>query len=147
MDHVYVASLMVISQEVEPDVYVFGSGVEHWVLCNANGRHIVYKDGNPTKTQPIILQSLFHPKNLRATASSSNIFDFCGRERYTSLLARGAWGVLPLLVASFSLVSLVGFIFSSLRFLGLVVGLCICIVHFCILHCLTCTSILVYILL
>ena len=55
MDHVYVASLMVISQEVEPDVYVFGSGVEHWVLCNANGRHVVYKDGNPTKTQPIIL--------------------------------------------------------------------------------------------
>ena len=27
MDHVYVASLMVISQEVEPDIYVFGSGV------------------------------------------------------------------------------------------------------------------------
>ena len=29
MDHVYVGSRMVISQEVEPDVYVFGSGVEH----------------------------------------------------------------------------------------------------------------------
>ena len=70
MDHVYVASLMVISQEVEPDVYVFGSGVEHWVLCNANGRHVVYKDGNPTKTQPIILQGLFHPKNLRAAAAT-----------------------------------------------------------------------------
>ena len=89
MDHVYVASLMVISQEVEPDVYVFGSRVEHWVLCNANGRHVVYKDGNPTKTQSIILQGLFHPKNLRAAASSGNIFGFCGRERYTSLLARG----------------------------------------------------------
>ena len=90
MDHVYVASLMVISQEVEPDVYVFGSGVEHWVLCNANGRHVVYKDGNPTKTQPIILQGLFHPKNLRAAASSGNVFGFCGRERYTSMLARGS---------------------------------------------------------
>ena len=89
MDHVYVASLMVISQEVEPDVYVFGSRAEHCVLCNANGRHIVYKDGNPTKAQPIILQSLFHPKNLRAAASSGNVFGFCGRERYTSLLARG----------------------------------------------------------
>ena len=55
---------------MEPDVYVFGSGVEHWVLCNANGRHVVYKDGNPTKTQPKILQGLFHPKNLRAAASS-----------------------------------------------------------------------------
>ena len=71
MDHIYVASLMVISQEVELDVYVFGSGVEHWVLCNANRRHIVYKDGNPTKAQPIILQSLFHPKNLRAAAMYS----------------------------------------------------------------------------
>ena len=89
MDHVYVASLMVISQKVEPDVYVFGSGVEHWVLCNTNGRHTVYKDGNPTKAQPIILQSLFHPKNLRAAASNGNVFGFCGRERYTSLLARG----------------------------------------------------------
>ena len=27
MDQVYVASLMVISQEMEPDIYVFGSGV------------------------------------------------------------------------------------------------------------------------
>ena len=52
MDHVYVTSLMVISQEVEPDVYVFGSGVEHWVLCNANGRHIIYKDGNLPKLNP-----------------------------------------------------------------------------------------------
>ena len=71
MDHVYVASLMVISQKVEPDVYVFGSGVEHWVLCNANRRHVVYKDGNPTKIQPIILQGLFHLKNLRAAATYS----------------------------------------------------------------------------
>ena len=35
MDHVYVASLMIISQEVEPDIYVFGSGVQDRVLCNA----------------------------------------------------------------------------------------------------------------
>ena len=27
MDQVYVASVMVISQEMEPDIYVFGSGV------------------------------------------------------------------------------------------------------------------------
>ena len=86
MDHVYVASLMVISQEVKPDVYVFGSGVEQWVLCNANGRHVVYKDGNPTKSQSIILQGLFHPKYLGATASSGNILNFCGRKRYASYL-------------------------------------------------------------
>ena len=27
MDQVYVASLMIVSQEMEPDIYVFGSGV------------------------------------------------------------------------------------------------------------------------
>ena len=32
------------------------------VLCNANSGHVVYKDVNPTKTQSIILQGLFHPK-------------------------------------------------------------------------------------
>ena len=64
MDHVYVASLMIISQEVEPDVYVFGSGVEHWVLCNANGRHVVYKNRNPTKTQPIICKVLLWKRAL-----------------------------------------------------------------------------------
>ena len=60
-------------------------------------------------------------------------------------LVREAWGLLPLLIADFSLVSFVGFICSSLSFLGLVVALCICIVHFCILHYFTCTSIFVYI--
>ena len=58
---------------------------------------------------------------------------------------RGELGFVTLLVASFSLVRFVVFICSSLHFLGLVVALCICIVHVCILHCLTCTSILVYI--
>ena len=56
MIQVYVASLMVISQEVESDIDVFGSVVYDKVLCNANGGHVVYKDGNPTKTQSIILQ-------------------------------------------------------------------------------------------
>ena len=89
MDQVYVASLMVISQEVEPDIYVFGSRVYDMVLCNANGRHVVHKDGNPTKTQSIILQGLLHPKDLGAAASSGNVLSFCGRKRYASLLARG----------------------------------------------------------
>ena len=47
-------------------------------------------------------------------------------------LQGGAWGLLPLLIADFSLVSFVGFICSSLSFLDLVVALCICIVHLCI---------------
>ena len=71
------------------DIYVFGSGVQDRVLCNANGGHVVYKDGNPTETQTIILQGLFHPKYLGAIASSGNILSFCGRKRYASLLARG----------------------------------------------------------
>src|SRR6185312_4127352 len=59
------------------------------VLCNANSRHVVYKDRNPIKTQSIILQGLFHPKDLGATASSGYILSFCGRKHYASLLARG----------------------------------------------------------
>ena len=59
------------------------------VLCNANSGHVVYKDGNPTETQTIILQGLFHPKYLGAAASSGNILSFCERKRYASLLARG----------------------------------------------------------
>ena len=55
MDQVYVASLMIVSQEVEPDIYVFSSGVLDRVFCNANSGHVVYKDGNPIKTQSIIL--------------------------------------------------------------------------------------------
>ena len=56
MDQVYVSSLMVVSQEMESDVYVLSSGVQDRVLCNANGWHVVYKDENPTETQAIILQ-------------------------------------------------------------------------------------------
>ena len=89
MDQVYVASLIIVSQEVEPDIYVFGSGVQDRVLCNSNSGHVVYKNGNPIITQSIILQGLFHPKDLGATASSGNILSFCGGKRYASLLARG----------------------------------------------------------
>src|SRR6185312_11708484 len=59
------------------------------VLCNANSGHVLYKDGNPIKTQSIILKGLFHPKYLGATASSGNILSLCGRKRYASLFARG----------------------------------------------------------
>ena len=54
MDQVYVSSLMIVSQEMESDVYVLGSGVYDRVLCNANGWYVVYKDGNSTETQAII---------------------------------------------------------------------------------------------
>src|SRR6185295_576969 len=54
-------------------------------------------------------------------------------EQDTFARLRGELGVL---IAYFSLVSFAGFICSSLCFRGLVVSLCICIVHFCILHCL-----------
>ena len=50
----------------------------------------------------------------------------------------------PLYLLTFLWLALL-ILFASLGFLGLVVALCICIVHVCILHCLTCTSILVYI--
>ena len=66
-------------------------------------------------------------------------------EQDTFARLRGELGVCYPLIADFSLVSFVGLVCFSLCFLGLVVALCICIVHLYILHCLTCTSIPVYI--
>jgi hypothetical protein len=37
MDEVYVSLLNIVSQEVVPHFYVFGSGVEHRVFGNTNG--------------------------------------------------------------------------------------------------------------
>src|SRR6185369_11581525 len=82
---------------------------------------------------------LIHVPSERQTA------DILTKPGHLCMLARGTWGLLPLLIADFSLVSFVGLVCSSFHFLVLVVALCICIVYVCILHCLTCTSILVYI--
>jgi hypothetical protein len=37
MDEVYVSVLNIVSQEVVPHFYVFGSGVKHMVFGNTNG--------------------------------------------------------------------------------------------------------------
>jgi hypothetical protein len=37
MDEVYVSLLNIVSQEVAPHFYVFGSGVKHGVFGNTNG--------------------------------------------------------------------------------------------------------------
>jgi hypothetical protein len=41
MDEVYVSLLNIISQEVVPHSYVFGSGVKHGVFGNTNGTHAI----------------------------------------------------------------------------------------------------------
>jgi hypothetical protein len=37
MDQSYLPFLDVVSQKMIPHFYVFGFGMEHWVLCNAYG--------------------------------------------------------------------------------------------------------------
>jgi hypothetical protein len=37
MDEVYVSLLNIVSQEVVPHLYMFGSGVKHGVFANPNG--------------------------------------------------------------------------------------------------------------
>jgi hypothetical protein len=41
MDEVYVSLLNIVSQEVVPHFYVFGSGVEHRVFGNTNGTRAI----------------------------------------------------------------------------------------------------------
>jgi hypothetical protein len=37
MDEVYVSLLNIVSQEVVPHLYIFGSGVKHGIFGNTNG--------------------------------------------------------------------------------------------------------------
>ena len=91
MDQFYVASLMIVSKEMEPDIYVFGSGVYDRVLCNANSGHVVYKDGNHTKTQSIILHGLFHPKYLGVAATISEKFTYTKARAYHTIIHPLDW--------------------------------------------------------
>jgi hypothetical protein len=56
-----------------PHFYVLGFGMEHWVLCNANGTGAI----TLKRDMGILLTEVTHgvcdPKELRATTSSGNI--------------------------------------------------------------------------
>jgi hypothetical protein len=64
MDEVYVSFLNIVSQEVVPHLYVFGSGVEHGVIGSTNGTctitHEMYMGTLLTK----VTQRVCDPKQL-----------------------------------------------------------------------------------
>jgi hypothetical protein len=51
-----------VSQEMVPDVYVFGSKMLTRIVSNLDGTLIVTKEWNMVHSVTIILESLSHPK-------------------------------------------------------------------------------------
>jgi hypothetical protein len=88
MDEVYVSLLNIVSQKVVPHLYVFGSGVKHGVFGNTNGTRAITHERYMGTLLTKVSQRVCDPKQLGATTSGSNIFDFCGRLSYTRLFAR-----------------------------------------------------------
>jgi hypothetical protein len=74
----YISLFLVISQEVVADINVLGFGVEDRVFGYAYGTRAITKQGHSSVTQTKIPQGGDHPKQLRATASGSNILGFYG---------------------------------------------------------------------
>jgi hypothetical protein len=88
MEEVYVSLLNIVSQEVVPHFYVFGSRVKHGVFGNTNGTRAIRHERHMGTLLTKVTQRVCDPKQLGATTSGSNIFGFCGRLSYTRLFAR-----------------------------------------------------------
>jgi hypothetical protein len=65
-----------VSQEVVPDINVFGSRMLTRVVCNLDGTLIVIKERDMIQSVTIILESLLHPKKLCTTTFDCNILRF-----------------------------------------------------------------------
>jgi hypothetical protein len=91
----YVSLLNIVSQEVVPQFYVFGSGVKHGIFGNINGTRAITHERYMGALLTKVTQRVCDPKQLWATTSGSNIFGFCGRLSNTRLFARrprNKWG-------------------------------------------------------
>jgi hypothetical protein len=65
-----------VSQEVVPDINVFGSRMLTRVVCNLDGTLIVIKERDMIQSVTIILESLLHPKKLCTITFDCNILRF-----------------------------------------------------------------------
>jgi hypothetical protein len=88
MDEVYVSHFNIVSQEVVPHFYVFGSGVKHGVFGNINGTRAITHERYMGTLLTKVTQRVCDPKQLGATTSGSNILGIYGKLRYTRLFAR-----------------------------------------------------------
>jgi hypothetical protein len=64
MDEVYVSLLNIVSQEVVPNFYVFGSGVKHGIFGNTDGTHAITHDRYMGTLLTKVTQRVCNPKQL-----------------------------------------------------------------------------------
>jgi hypothetical protein len=73
MDESDLHFLYVVSQEMIPLFYVFGFGMEHWVLCNSYGTGAITLKWDMGILLTKVTHGVGDPKELRATTRSGNI--------------------------------------------------------------------------
>jgi hypothetical protein len=73
MDQGYFPFLYVVSQNMLPHFYVFGFGIEHWVLCNTYGTGAITLKWNMGILLTKVTHGVCDPKELRATTSCGNV--------------------------------------------------------------------------
>jgi hypothetical protein len=73
MDQGYLPFLYIVTQKMVPHFYVFGSGMEHWVLCNAYGTGAITLKWDMGILLTKVTHGVRDPKELRATTSSGNV--------------------------------------------------------------------------
>jgi hypothetical protein len=79
--------LHVVSQEMIPHFYVFGSGMKHWVFHYAYGTGTITKKWDLGALLTKVSQSVWNPQQLGTTTRGCNILCLGGRLGYTRLLA------------------------------------------------------------
>jgi hypothetical protein len=79
--------LHIVSQEMVPHLYVFGSGMKHWVFRYAYGTGAITKKWDLGALLTKVSQSVWDPQQLGTTTRGCNILCLGGRLSYTRLLA------------------------------------------------------------
>jgi hypothetical protein len=73
MDQSYLPFVYVVSKKMIPHFYVFGFGMEYWVLCNTYGTGAVTLKWDMGILLTKVTHYICDPKELRATTSCGNI--------------------------------------------------------------------------
>jgi hypothetical protein len=76
MDKIYVSLLNIVSQEVVPHFYMFGSGVKHEIFGNTGDTRAITHE-----REPIMLQYSFWSTNTPSSSASSDVVILIGVDR------------------------------------------------------------------
>jgi hypothetical protein len=79
--------LHIVSQEMIPHFFVFGSIMKHWVFCYAYGTSAITKKWDLGALLTKVSQSVWDPQQLGTTTRGCNILRLGGGLSYTRLLA------------------------------------------------------------